>query len=218
VVTTKEWNYKFFDTWSLPMAYVLGFIFADGGIHHSGKGYKIGFYQKNKEYLLGVSKLLGLSESYVKERRDRPGNWSIQVCSKYAFDNLCRLGVVQAKSFVEDVPFPDVPDEFLNTFIMGYFDGDGWASIREYLNKKGKVCRSKSHLGFAGQKVFLEGIKICLTSRFDGCDNKVGQSESGKRCWKYVLSKKSVIRQVRDWMYDQAPLFLMRKRTVLERI
>lgn len=51
--------------------------------------------------------------------------------SKIIKDDLENLGIISKKSLT--VPFPDVPEAFLPSFIRGVIDGDGWVQKRGYV-------------------------------------------------------------------------------------
>ena len=51
--------------------------------------------------------------------------------SKEIKRDLEKLGVLANKSLT--VPFPDVPKEFLSSFVRGVIDGDGWVDKEGYI-------------------------------------------------------------------------------------
>ncbi len=104
------------------MAYVLGFVFADGYVS-SDRGYlriEIG----DRGHLELLASYLG---DHVVRRRGTRDIYYVMVYSRDLVRDLQALGAVQNKSLVMD--FPDVPREFFWDFVRGYFDGDGSVSI-----------------------------------------------------------------------------------------
>ncbi|MCB5934278.1 hypothetical protein LI012_00855 [Caldibacillus thermoamylovorans] len=51
--------------------------------------------------------------------------------SKLIADDLRKIGIYENKSLT--VPFPNVPNEYLPSFIRGVIDGDGWVQKTGYV-------------------------------------------------------------------------------------
>ncbi|SES11264.1 LAGLIDADG family homing endonuclease [Psychrobacillus sp. OK032] len=51
--------------------------------------------------------------------------------SKIMKEDLAILGIIPNKSLT--VPFPEVPKEYLSSFIRGVIDGDGWVQDKGYV-------------------------------------------------------------------------------------
>src|SRR5271157_1613733 len=120
-------NHTFFDSWSQDMAYVLGFIAADGNVSQSGKYMKLKLAEKDLAHLIVIRDIVAPNakikySSYIKNGKAFP-DVTFVACSTYMCARLISLGIVPAKSLV--LKFPDVPNEYVSHFIRGYFDGDG---------------------------------------------------------------------------------------------
>eukprot|EP01084_Bolivina_argentea_P084284 152464_1 len=115
------------------MAYWLGFLFADGCIYASGSNYRVkltlkcidhSHVEKFKNALLS-SYHLGLAKTNHQT-----------CCAVHSiYDNLLaldliRLGCIPKKSLILEWP-NNIPDEYVNHFVRGYFDGDGCISFRK---------------------------------------------------------------------------------------
>ncbi len=127
----------FFDTWSDEMAYVLGFMFADGhiGDYEYFRGKYINFSNTEKSLVYLIKNLLG-SEHEIYERPIAQSGkilYRLRIGSKYLFKRLLELGVTPRKSLT--MKFPSVPKEFFGSFLLGYFDGDGCVHV-QLSNKK----------------------------------------------------------------------------------
>lgn len=119
-------NYKkdFFKSWSSDMAYVLGFLYADGNIIKTKRGtHFISFYSKDKDLLAGMQKVLG-SDHSLSQRSIRSGKvYRIQIGSKVWFEDLLDLGLTVGKS--ARMKLPCIEGRYWPHFLRGYFDGDG---------------------------------------------------------------------------------------------
>lgn len=114
-------NEKFFSDWSPEMAYVLGFIYADGNM--SRDAYKIRINSKDVQILEDI-KMAMKSTHPIKKECNEVGSWyTFMISNKSLYGDLRRLGIFPNKSLT--MRFPRVPKEYMKDFIRGYFDGDG---------------------------------------------------------------------------------------------
>lgn len=154
-------NEEFFDTWSPEMAYVLGYLFADGNIinyPHTRAKY-VRFFSTDKDRIELVKDLMRSKHRIHARKRDasRKIGYSIQIGSHTLFDATTRHGLTPNKSLT--VLFPHVPDECLPAFVLGYFDGDGCAFIERSKNGNAK----KLHCIFtSGSEIFLKVLHAKL--------------------------------------------------------
>jgi hypothetical protein len=123
-----------FQTWSSEMAYLLGYIWADGCIkietgHHT---LQLACQTKDEELLLIFRD--HLRSNHQLSRRERTTKKGFQskysqltIHSKELVQSLLRLGLEPAKSKKDLLP-TEIPDAFQADFVRGYFDGDGCIS------------------------------------------------------------------------------------------
>lgn len=74
---------------------------------------------------------------------------------------LNKLGVTSNKSLSMKNIIINIPYEYRDAFIIGYFDGDGSVTIRdgEYPNDRGILCKDYSlYIQIRGTKDFLSGV------------------------------------------------------------
>lgn len=159
----KKYNTDFFKTWSHEMAYVLGFICADGSIVSTKRGnYYVAIYTADKKHLQAMRRIMG-STHMLSERTSTTGVvYRIQIGSKEWFNDLARLGVHPGKA--HRIRVPDVPKKFFSDFVRGYFDGDGnvWSGL---MNKKRKKQTKVLLLSFTSASVFfLNELMVQLKS------------------------------------------------------
>lgn len=107
----------YFKTWSNNMAYILGFIAADGVI------------QKESYILEDIKKELNTNQPLYQNKKT--GVYMLNINSKTIKDDLMNIhGIMPCKSF--NIEFPFAPEEYLHHFIRGYFDGDGYVNYETY--------------------------------------------------------------------------------------
>ena len=171
-------NFDFFKKWTNEMAYVLGFLYADGCIIDaiSSRTQYIQFASVDKKILEKIRAVIKSKHLlYVRPSRmcvHKNGiyksrkSFILRIGSRRMFNDLICFGVIPRKSNV--VKFPVVPSSYLNHFIRGYFDGDG--CIYFYKTKgivKTIIIKKLSVIFTSGSFTFLkrlgEILKIQLT-------------------------------------------------------
>jgi hypothetical protein len=157
----KYINKDFFKIWSHDMAYILGFLFADGNIIKTKRNtHFVSFYTADKELLVSMSKIMESSHKVFERRSETGSVYRIQIGSKEIFDDLVALGLTPNKSL--RMKFPFVPKEYEGDFIRGYFDCDGnvWVG---YGHKTRRKPTLNMLTGFTcASKAFLESLAVVL--------------------------------------------------------
>lgn len=161
-----HFNKNFFETWSNEMAYVLGFLIADGYVFTNPRGSNyFGFTSTDKEIIEKIRVILesnhkiGIRKSKNSNRKTR---YVLQIGSKKIVKKLKEFGIVQNKSLIIEFP-KNIPNKFLRHFVRGYFDGDGGVYLKQHWRKD----RNKLNWVFqtyfvAGNKQYLEGLHVAL--------------------------------------------------------
>lgn len=107
-------NEDFFKIWTHEMAWVLGLFVTDG--HVNKKLQNISFAQKDERILRLIAKYM--EADYVLASTGPTRSTPILLInSKEIKKDLEKLGIFPNKSLT--VPFPDVPEEFLPSFVRG---------------------------------------------------------------------------------------------------
>ena len=163
----------FFEKWTPEMAYILGFLYADGDIEDVRKSSRTQyttFGSKDKEILESIRSAMG-SEHNINCRahhRFVSPNGKIYKCSdfyrlrigsKKMFDDLLKLGLTPRKSLT--IKFPDnIPNDYFSHFVRGYFDGDGCITIKRGIGKYGQsILKGIAIIFTSGSELFLEGLR-----------------------------------------------------------
>lgn len=139
-------NQNFFKSWSPNMAYVLGFIAADGSLQNTPymRGKYISICSKDIEVLRKIKAVLD-SEHTIVTIKPRAfvlrgktyiskEQYKLRIGNHEIYNDLFNLGITPQKS--NTINFPKIPNEFIAHFLRGYLDGDGCISI---YNKKQRL-------------------------------------------------------------------------------
>lgn len=186
-------------------AYYLGFIYADGSIssgnYPNSKVFSFGL-QQSDEYIL--QNLLNAFEINIGLTRSKKAS-RINLYNKHLCEALFALGVQEQKSY-KDFKIPNINEEFISSFILGYFDGDGCISLpTKYKGKQayvGITCNSK---------IFLTDVQSVLQKQ--NINSSIRQVQKPKNIL-YVLEicKKSEYLKFSDYIYSNFSNSLTRKK------
>ena len=210
----KKYDTDFFKIWSHDMAYVLGFMYADGNLVKTTRGtHFIAIYSADHE-LLEQFKLLFKSEHSIHQRTTSSGKVSrIQIGSKEWFYDLQRIGLTPGKAKI--MTLPKIPDAYIGDFIRGYFDGDGnvWSGqIHKNRQKQQKTLQVAFTSGSSG---FLYDLHLLLSKK-----GVVGGSlyKSSKKNFSRLSFSLQAALTIYKIMYNgDHKLYLPRKKQVFEK-
>ena len=121
-------NEDYFKVWTHEMAWVLGLFVTDG--HVNKKLHSIYFSQKDERILRLIAKYME-ADYVLAPTGPTKTTPTLIINSKVIKKDLAALGIVANKSLT--VPFPNVPEEFLASFVRGVIDGDGWVGKEGYV-------------------------------------------------------------------------------------
>ena len=117
-------NKDYFKKWSSNMAYILGFITADGCV----KNNRLSFALNNKdiEILYKFSNEFGegINVGFIGKKK----NCYMAISSPIIIQDLKELGIEERKTFTVKPPL-NIPLEYIKDYIRGYLDGDGCVCI-----------------------------------------------------------------------------------------
>ena len=225
------WNrYKFdadfFKKWSNEMAYVLGFLYADGCIIDSAVSARTQYTQfssKDRKILEKIRLALKSKHriySQVPRLTLHVGGkiykssklFCLRIGSRRMFSDLKKIGLTPNKS--RSMKFPVIPPEYLNHFIRGYFDGDGSIFMCMGKGSKQQVIFKKALTVFSsGSKEFLSELAHILEDRVS---TKYSRIHDGNRCFQIRYPTGDSV-AIFKFMYTNArSLFLKRKFDIFE--
>lgn len=109
-------------------AYWLGFLFTDGSVdQYKGHGrIRLQLQEQDLEILKKFKEDLNIKSQIIYDKRVNSTCCSVEFMSKKMFNDLAKYGIVPQKTYkTKHLPYNLIPQEFLYSFILGLFDGDG---------------------------------------------------------------------------------------------
>jgi len=196
---------NYFKKWSSNMAYILGFIFADGNITkvtHNGSSDKLSFGVNNRDIDIlkkikeefSAGQTLSIGKKYV--------HFSIH--SQVIVDDLKKLGVSYRKSLRKSPgKIPKVPKKYTRDFIRGIVDGDGSISFDK---------RKYPTLNICGKKEIITFIRNHFLSKFN-IYSKIAQAKHYGKKYNlfYITYRCNSAKTLINYLYTNADLYLERK-------
>lgn len=191
-------------------AYFLGLMMADGSVCHNKKTDKyniinLGLKQEDEYIIEKFKSEIGFNGKlykenmndirYIKRKRwAKDGFTTIKLTSDKMANDLKKYGIVNNKSNKESIPFELIPEDLLNHFIRGLFDGDG------------SVYKSNNYL-----HVSYYGSHLICTQLLDffKLKNKVYDKSSISFI---SFQKKENVKKFYDYIYKDATIYLKRKK------
>ena len=188
-------------------SYLLGYLFADGCVKYNNLknreyNVRLKIHEKDIHILEFMKNELACSNDIKKDKNTNCFYLSIN--SKKIVTDLILLGCTPKKSLT--LKFPNINDVYINSFIHGYFDGDG--SI--YFNDK------QIHFKILGTESFLNSISEYLKKY-----NIVYKVEkyTNSKIFQYRVFSKDSIKIIYKLIYDNtSKIFLNRKKDIFDKI
>ncbi len=197
------------------MAYVLGFLFADGSVTKTKTGhYYIAFYSKDIELLIAIREAMR-SNHKVAKRSVRSGNvYRLQIGSKEMVTDLEKYGLTKTK--VHRMQFPKISYTYLPAFIRGFFDGDGNVWVGKGHKDSPKPTHIIQTIFTSASRNFLQGL-LQATRTYEILGGSIRYLKN-KQCSRLSYSINDSLK-LYEIMYNESrtSLELPRKRVVFEK-
>ena len=196
------------------MAYILGFLFADGNIVETKRGtHFIAIYTNDRDLLEKICSYVGSNHKISATKSETGICYRLQIGSIVWFTDLHILGLIVNKT--KRMKLPPLPQLYIGDFIRGYFDGDGsvWRGLLHQNRKKQTIgiitsFTSASTEFLKGLHVLLRNVGITGGSLYKPKDGNYGRLS-------FSINDSLKIYEI---MYNRAhPLFLKRKKDVFEK-
>lgn len=127
-------NHNFFDTINADSAYFLGLLSADGNV--SRNRITLSLCLKDSKLLTDFRQAIKSSHPITNYSKKMKGKEYPQKIFRFNSPHMCNIlqkyGIIPKKSL--KLTFPDITNEYITSFIRGYFDGDGSITITKSNN------------------------------------------------------------------------------------
>lgn len=219
LVKNKTVNENFFAEWNKDMAYVLGFVVADGCVmkrKNRKNSYIFNITSKDIDHLKNIKKVMGCDDDIkLKSSRSFDKNKKcgfFNICNKKVCRDLINLGIYPRKTY--NLGIIKVPNKYFRDFLRGFFDGDGTV----YIYKVNSVLQLK--MGFiCASKEFLENLNERICEAINIPFKEIHTYKDVGRIPKYnIYYYINDSEKLYDFMYGNNPqLYLKRKKDVFDK-
>ena len=196
------------------MAYILGFMYADGNIVQTKRGtHFIAIYSADEEILTEMRKNFESNHKISKRMFTTGCVYRIQIGSKEWFSDLGLIGLFPDKT--KRMQLPRLPEEYFGDFVRGYFDGDGnvWSGL---IHKNRPVPTLTLQVAFtSASKDFLLGLKTSLQEH--GVSGGGMYTPKQGNYSRLILSSKDALIIYKIMYNAEHKLFLRRKKFVFDK-
>lgn len=184
-------------------AYLYGLYLADG--YNATQQNKIRLSLHKQDYVLleRIKEILKYTGPIYN--KDKVNQSELTIFSKKVSERFTELGIIRAKTF--KTKFPEwLNERFYNSFILGYFDGDGCISIQEKLYNKG-------NFSITGTTDLLYPIGEILKKQLEiNCYFNKRHKKRDNNIISLVVCGNQQIIKIGEWLYKDCALFLNRKK------
>lgn len=217
----QKFNEYYFDEIdSNDKAYWLGFIYADGWIEQKDGHYSLGIELNEKDsfHLTLFNKFL--NGNVCVSNRERTVCFdnerytvnsklcSIKYYSKHMVESLNKYNIVPNKTY-KKTGLPKIPEEYMLSFLHGYFDGDGSFFLK---NKKRK------YYGFnytSYNKIILEDIRKYLYENYN-ISSYIYLSKNNSNVWQLIIASQKDVKVFAELLLNDNFVFLKRKNDLIK--
>jgi len=188
------------------MAYILGFIFADGCLVEHKNGYHgLDITSKDLKHLRLIKQHLKAGHRIGRKER----GYRIQIRNKQIYGDLIKLGLTPRKSKI--VRFPKIPNRHFFHFIRGLFDGDG--SVFIWKESRWRHTWQIRMTFCSGSPEFIKGLRREL---FKNVGLSEGYLRRGCRVMELGYAIADSLRLCRFMYSRDLNLYLERKKKIFE--
>lgn len=194
-------NHDFFEKIDSPeKAYILGLLAADG-CNYRKKEIVVVLSLIDYDIIKKINNLISPDKPIKKIKTKSNYVYRIDMRSHKISNDLLNYGIIPNKSLTLEF-CNNIPNNYLSSYIRGYFDGDGSACLRQ---------KTLSVI-FMGTFSFLTSLKNILLDKFNLKLNKIVKHCKSNVYYLSFSSRKDVI-QLYNFLYeDNTEFFIKRKK------
>lgn len=202
-----SFNEHYFDNIeSEHQAYWLGFLMSDGYNHESKSQVSLRLHIQDIEILQKFKEDLQYTGEISIINRGNTQYCDLTLCSPIFSETLAKLGCIQGKTYT--LEFPKLPNNLLNHFLRGYFDGDGCISITQRSNRKEGSMQYQ--LNFVGKDSVILKIQDIICKNTGVFKTKLrNRKNSFANCISWCGRK--VCFKILQYLYKDSTIYLNRK-------
>lgn len=207
-------------------AYILGLFYSDGCIINDSLIF--GQTACRKELVEKVNETL--QSTYPISYDAKRNFYLFKIKNKILTDRLKELGCIEKKSLVLRFDTRIVPEQFMHSFIRGYFDGDGciWegkrknVTVKDSSRKGGKRNRIIHNVKFTitGNTVFISELQNYLVKHLNFNKNKLNfsKAKTTKHICTLEYSGRKQILAFYNYIYKNCSIYEQNKKDKFEKI
>lgn len=193
-------------------AYWLGFIMADGTVIKSSSKVsshnrlKITLSMRDEEHLIEFKKDIN-STANIKYyiATDNYKSCYINIDSIKLVSDLIKLNCIPNKTNYTSIP--NIPNNLLNHFIRGYFDGDGSISVYYQNGRNDKRC----HFSITSNSNILLEIQNILINNCNLNKTKLKSYKSTNVAKSLTYGGTLQVKRIYEYLYKDSTIYLKRK-------
>ena len=187
-------DFDYFKNWSVEMAYLLGFICADGHIASSRNSLLIQLHKKDKYILENFMKFMKF-EGKLYDYSSKT-TCTLHISSKEITQDLMNFGLTRHKS-QELKWIEQTPDQYVSHFVRGYFDGDGHVGLAQAHNPNNK----KLIIKLVSTLPFIERLKKEFQKHYG---SECGSIVDNNTYYELVYTGSNHTKSFLDWIYKDS--------------
>lgn len=198
-------DYSFFSEWSREVAYLVGFIAADGYLmidegERNQTALQIELAEQDSDILYKMKKILKFEGPVSISNRSTV---KIAISNRKVCYDLMSKGIPSSNKTIALVWPKQLPEEFERDFMRGLLDGDG--SV--FFDKDRISCQ------FLGTKNIIENIKNKLPLDLSRNSIQDRNKYGGADIYAFKVTGKKA-RVILDYLYEDASIYLDRKYNI----
>lgn len=202
-------NEHFFETIdNEEKSYWLGFLLADGHITNDGK-IMLTLQSSDLNHIYKFRESIA-SNHPIKKVNGQDAH-SIVIGSSIMASDIRNKGISNRKSWEYDIIeiASYIPNNLINHFVRGYFDGDGSVGIYNQTYSKGFIYNAS----IVGIECMVEYIKnVSLVEGYIRYDKRTTNSHT------LYIRKKDEVKKFGEYIYNDANIYMNRKRVIFDNI